>query len=193
MSETKSDHTVIDEKLLDLENFSQNIPEFEKRDLDLTLLKNGISQTSEVQTNKEFDEFFSGLIGSDKDSSKRTEKSKQISELERSLAELDLAMDSFSGPNTGFDEPNSPCLLPQIPQNQNQTQPPLEQLTSENIALLNDILNGGQSANSEWDSIGEDTFLPAGILKQSLGDVCIPTEQKKASTMSSNTVRYNIN
>ncbi|XP_033210552.1 islet cell autoantigen 1 isoform X2 [Belonocnema kinseyi] len=175
-----------DEKLLDLGNVSQNVLESEKLDLDTTL-KNGITQASESQTDKEFEDFFSNLVPEKKDSAKRVEKSKNVSELEKSLAELDLAMDSFSGP-AGFDFPSSPCLTPQTPLNQNQNpnqpQPPLEQLTSENIALLNDILNGGPSANTDWDSIGDDTFLPPGILKQSLGDACLPTEQKKTPTRS---------
>ena len=185
MDEAKSDK-IKDETLLDLGNASQDVLEFEKLDLGTTS-KNGIAQNSDSQTDKEFEDFFSNLVPNKKESSKRAEKSKNISELEKSLAELDLAMDSFSGP-ADFDFPSSPCLTPQAPlnqnQNPNQSQPPLEQLTSENIALLNDILNGGPSANSDWDSIGDDTFLAPGILKQSLGDACLPTEQKKTVTSS---------
>ncbi|XP_043474219.1 islet cell autoantigen 1-like protein [Leptopilina heterotoma] len=166
-----------DDKLLDFENISQD---FLENKSNLTVTKNGNTETFESQTDKEFEEFFSNLVPGKKETSTvRQIKEQTITELEKNLAELDLAMDSFNAPSSGYDFLSSPCLTPQTSQNPNQQQSPLEQLTSENIALLNDILNVGPSTHNEWDSVGDDTFLPPGILKQSLGDACIPIEQQK--------------
>lgn len=183
--EPKSDNKD-DDKLLDFENITQDFLELDKKlNSKLTMSKNGNTQPSESETDKEFEEFFSSLVQAKKNSTSMetsTIKDQTISELEKNLAQLDLAMDSFNAPS-GYDFFNSPCLTPQTSQNPNQQQQQqqleLEQLTSENIALLNDILNVGPSTNNEWDSVGDDTFLPLGILKQSLGDACIPIEQQK--------------
>lgn len=174
---SNSDNNKKDDKLLDFETISQDF--FENKS-NLTLTKNGNIDTSESQTDKEFEEFFSTLVPSKKETSTvRQIKEQTITELEKNLAELDLAMDSFNAPSSGYDFLSSPCLTPQTSQNPNQQQSPLEQLTSENIALLNDILNVGPSTHNEWDSVGDDTFLPPGILKQSLGDACIEQQQQQ--------------
>lgn len=175
--EPKSDNK-LNENLVDFENIPQDFLELGKPNSNPTVSKNGNIQPSESQTDKEFEEFFSNLVQAKKNSSIITQKNQTITELEKNLAELDLAMDSFNDPS-GLDFLSSPCLTPQTSQNQEQQQSPLEQLTSENIDLLNDILNGGPSTINEWDSVGDDTFLPPGILKQSLGDACIPVEQQK--------------
>lgn len=185
---SNSDNNKKDDKLLDFETISQDF--FENKS-NLTLTKNGNIDTSESQTDKEFEEFFSTLVPSKKETSTvRQIKEQTITELEKNLAELDLAMDSFNAPSSGYDFLSSPCLTPQTSQNPNQQQSPLEQLTSENIALLNDILNVGPSTHNEWDSVGDDTFLPPGILKQSLGDACIEQQQQQKPPLNEPVSNY---
>lgn len=117
----------------------------------------------------DLEKFFGDLIMAEGDRSSGMQ-ARQM-ELEKSLTELDLAMDSFTGGGSVFDFNKATSLAGQNPLEQNQ--PSLQDLTSENVALLEDILNSGPSANTEWDSIASDTFLPPGILKQSLGDAIL--------------------
>ncbi|XP_034940488.1 islet cell autoantigen 1 [Chelonus insularis] len=165
-----------EEKLLDIENGSKD--EFGFESLNLTL--NPMSPVNETEKkgenadnifkeslaldhDKELEEFFGNLTS---EHFKTDEKS--MNELEKSLAELDLAMDSFTTGNTNFDFGDASVTSSS---SQDQPQQSIQLLTSENVALLDDILNSGPSANIEWDSMTGDTFLPPGILKQSLGDV----------------------
>ncbi|KAK0167993.1 hypothetical protein PV327_001837 [Microctonus hyperodae] len=142
-----------DEILLDIENDTKDNLDFQ------------IKETTSISDDKEFDEFFGNL-----ESQKLHEKDEK---LELSLAELDLAMDSFTSGNVNLDFGNASSLAASSTVNQDQTQQPLQLLTSENVALLDEILNSGPSTNFEWDSMTNDTFLPPGILKQSLGDAAL--------------------
>ncbi|XP_008546749.1 islet cell autoantigen 1-like protein [Microplitis demolitor] len=126
-----------------------------------------------VDNDKELEEFF-GIIPSYKI---KHHNAQHVKELEKSLAELDLKMDSFTGDNVNFDfdfdnatsfTPSSSTVAT-ISKDQAQ-QNSLQSLTSENIALLDEILDSGTKVNSEWDTLINDSFLPPGILKQSLGD-----------------------
>lgn len=88
------------------------------------------------------------------------------SKLEKSLADFDFAMDPF-GEATANLSPES-LIDTSLPKDSQQQ---IESLTSDNLAILSDILSGGPSPTADWDS-----FLPQGILKQSLG--AVGSEQK---------------
>lgn len=180
-----------DEKLLDIGDDSTNVSD----DTPLSLMQLNLnSQTSTKDEglesflnntpDKEFDDFFSNIdsqkkkLGDDK-----TVKKSPIDQmkLDESLTQLDLAMDSFIG-SGGFDFTNSPLYNPQ----QQQSQPPLDLLTSESVALFEEILNTGSGTGSnDWEMMSGDTFLPPGILKQSLGAATLGTNQKDPVSGSS--------
>lgn len=97
-------------------------------------------------------------------------------DLEKNLAELDLAMDSFTGMNsiTNYID-SSPKLNDQKGQSFNL-------LSNENQTLSDDIFSSEQhSYVNDWDAISNDTFLPSSILKQSLGDAAMGMIQKDTS------------
>ncbi|KAG8041238.1 hypothetical protein G9C98_002226 [Cotesia typhae] len=142
--------------------------------VDLNNFNDGKKESGE---DKELEEFFGSMV-----SYKSVfNNEKQVSELEKSLAELDLVMDSFNEENIHFDFDNAaslPSSSSEISKDKNQES--VQSLTSENIVLLDDILNGGSKANVGWDELINDTFLPAGILKQSLGDAAMGKKLCKA-------------
>lgn len=160
-----------DEVLLDIENDAKDDLDFQTWNMHSSVnteIPEQIKETTSTNEDKEFDEFFGNLA-----SEKLHQNDKHSSQLEWSLAELDLAMDSFTSGNVNLDFGNATSLAASSTTNQDQSQQPLQLLTSENVALLDEILNSGPSTNVEWDSMTNDTFLPPGILKQSLGDAAL--------------------
>lgn len=173
--QTQNDPNNQDEKLLDIGNDLK----FETLDLNSDYSTNNTDNTQKLEVSdrdRELEEFFGNLVG---ETTKENEQ--QSSQLEKSLAELDLAMDSFAGSNMIFDFGNTKSLGNN--EAHGESQPDLQILTSENVALLDEILNSGGSGNVEWESMAGDTFLPPGILKQSLGDVALG---RKAKSFGSN-------
>lgn len=172
------------EKLLDIEADTKDILELQNLNINLSPTKNGIAEHANTEHSRELDQFLGDInieLNKPIDDSKQTEnrKSKTQMDIDKSLSELDLAMNVFEICDTGF---NLADLSSIVPENQdNQSNQPLNLLTSENAALLNDIINDKEEsnhANSEWDSILNDTFLPPNILKQSLGDATLGVGQK---------------
>ncbi|KAK2585297.1 hypothetical protein KPH14_009982 [Odynerus spinipes] len=172
------------DKLLDIESDAKDILELKNLNTNPSPTKNGVVDHTNTGHNRELDQFFGDLnleINKPIDDSKQTEnmKTKTQIDIDKSLAELDLAMNVFDICDTGF---NLTDLSSIVPENQNnQSSQPLHLLTSENAALLNDIINDkdeSSNSNNEWDTILNDTFLPPNILKQSLGDATLGVGQK---------------
>ncbi|XP_015110020.1 islet cell autoantigen 1 [Diachasma alloeum] len=149
-----------EDKLLDFEEES-------KEDFDLESID--LAQKT-VSRDKELEEFFGN--GSDN----RPMDVNHTTELEKSLAELDLVMDSFVGGPLSFDFTDKTSLGSS--NQQESSQESLQLLTSENFQLLDDILNSEPTGNTDWDAMANDTFLPPGILKQSLGDATLGKTSK---------------
>lgn len=136
----------------------------------------GLESLLNDSTDKEFDDFFK-YLGDEKAVNNSETPLDQI-KLDESLTQLDLAMDSFTGSGGGFDFTNSPLFNNQ----QQQSQPPLDLLTSESVALFEEILNTGpSSSNNDWEMMSGDTFLPPGILKQSLGAATLGNHKDSVS------------
>ncbi|XP_011304302.1 islet cell autoantigen 1 isoform X2 [Fopius arisanus] len=131
-------------------------------------------ETLQLGQNEPRDQLLEQVFGNESDS--RPLDVKHTSELEKSLAELDLVMDSFVGGPSSFDFSDKTTSLGSS--NQQECQESLQLLTSENFQLLDDILNSGPTANTDWDAMANDTFLPPGILKQSLGDAALGKTSK---------------
>ncbi|KAH0560350.1 islet cell autoantigen 1 isoform X2 [Cotesia glomerata] len=166
-----------DEVLLDIgESSGENNSIFESLSLTADTDGNFDGNKKESGNDKELEDFF-GMSGYNSGLTNE----KQVSELEKSLAELDLAMDSFNEENINFDFDNATSLpSSEISKEKITKEDSVQSLTSENIALLEDILNGGAKANVGWDELMNDTFLPPGILKQSLGDAAMGKKLCKA-------------
>lgn len=156
----------------------------ESKDLNTSSTKNGIVEHLNSEHNRELDQFFGDLNleinKSINDSKQKIDKInvKTHLDIDKSLSDLDLAMDVFDICDTGF---NLTDFSSTVSENQStQSTQPLQLLTSENAAFLNDIINDkDESSNSnEWDAILNDTFLPPNILKQSLGDATLGVGQK---------------
>ncbi|XP_057332401.1 islet cell autoantigen 1-like protein [Microplitis mediator] len=156
-----------------LDDILLDIGENNEKVSDISTIATPNDNVDNVDNDKELEEFF-GIIPSFRI---KHHNAQHVNELEKSLAELDLKMDSFTGENVSFDFDfdNATSFTPSsstattISKDQAQ-QHSLQSLTSENIALLDEILDSGSKVNSEWDTLINDTFLPPGILKQSLGD-----------------------
>ncbi|KAF7403705.1 hypothetical protein HZH68_006499 [Vespula germanica] len=170
------------EKLLDIESDPKDV--LESKDLNTSSTKNGIVEHLNSEHNRELDQFFGDLNleinKSINDSKQKIDKInvKTHLDIDKSLSDLDLAMDVFDICDTGF---NLTDFSSTVSENQStQSTQPLQLLTSENAAFLNDIINDkDESSNSnEWDAILNDTFLPPNILKQSLGDATLGVGQK---------------
>ena len=153
--------------------------------IDLDLPKNA---SPSATANKDLSNFFDDMLIEDKKRSTDNTQEQRHIELDKSLTELDLAMDSFIGGASAFDFNKATSLAAPNPQSETNQQT-LQYLTSENVALLEDILNSGPSANTEWDSISGDTFLPPGILKQSLGDAILGVNNKESHHRSNEKVQ----
>ncbi|XP_043502547.1 islet cell autoantigen 1-like protein [Polistes fuscatus] len=171
------------EKLLDIESDPKDNLELKDLNINPNSTKNGVVEHSNTEHDRELNQFFGDLnleINKSLDESKQ--KLDKINmkthlDIDKSLSELDLAMNVFDICDTGF---NLTDLSSTLSENQsNQNSQPLQLLTSENAALLNDIINDKDESNSnEWDAILNDTFLPPNILKQSLGDATLGVGQK---------------
>ncbi|XP_015595214.1 islet cell autoantigen 1 [Cephus cinctus] len=177
-----------DVKLLDIGNDTEDILGLDGLDLSMTSTSNDTKVQNILSSSRsaELSDLFGNLMSegtlNGKISSHETPSSGQL-QLDKSLAELDLAMDSFGTGGTGLDFINPPSLARQT--SQEQTQQPLQLFTSESVALLDDILNSSTNSNTDWDTLTGDTFLPPGILKQSLGDAALGTIQKHFHATSS--------
>ncbi|XP_043668281.1 islet cell autoantigen 1 isoform X2 [Vespula pensylvanica] len=170
------------EKLLDIESDPKDV--LESKDLNTSSTKNGIVEHLNSEHNRELDQFFGDLnLEINKSINDNKQKIDKINvkthlDIDKSLSDLDLAMDVFDICDTGF---NLTDFSSTVSENQStQSTQPLQLLTSENAAFLNDIINDkDESSNSnEWDAILNDTFLPPNILKQSLGDATLGVGQK---------------
>lgn len=179
------------EKLLDIESDPKSNLELKNLNMNISPTKNGVAEHTNIEHNRELHQLFGNLnleMNKSMNDTKQTENMKTKSEIDidKSLSELDLAMDVFDICDAGF---NLTDLSSIISENQNiQGNQPLQLLTSENAALLNDIINDkdeSNNSNNEWDTILNDTFLPPNILKQSLGDATLGIGQK--GTQLSNT------
>ncbi|XP_046487475.1 islet cell autoantigen 1-like protein isoform X2 [Neodiprion pinetum] len=171
-----------DEKLLDIGDDS-HIPD--NTELSLSQLNlntddenrdKGLQSFLNSTEDKELADFFNNIDPQTKklNEEKSAKKIDQV-KLDESLTQLDLAMDSFTGTGVGFDFTNSPLFNPQ----QQQPQAPLDLLTSESVALFEEILNTTPTTSAnDWEMMSGDTFLPPGILKQSLGAATLGTNQK---------------
>ncbi|KAL2726458.1 islet cell autoantigen 1-like isoform X2 [Vespula squamosa] len=172
------------EKLLDIESDPKDVLESKDLNTSPSSTKNRIVEHLNSERNIELDQFFGDLNleinKSINDSKQKIDKinMKTHLDIDKSLSELDLAMDVFDICDTGF---NLTDLSSTVSENQSsQSTQPLQLLTSENAAFLSDIINDkDESSNSnEWDAILNDTFLPPNILKQSLGDATLGVGQK---------------
>lgn len=187
-SETVNNGKDTDEKLLDIDDDDSN-KTLENTNLSLTKLNldsqsmnrdTGLENFLKSTQDKELDDFFSNINSQSENSAedkliKKSPAEIDQTKLDESLTQLDLAMDSFTG-SGGFDFTNSPLFNPQ----QQQQQPPLDLLTSESVALFEEILNTRPSTSAnDWEITSGDTFLPPGILKQSLGAATLGTSQKE--------------
>ncbi|XP_044004269.1 islet cell autoantigen 1 [Aphidius gifuensis] len=152
-----------DEKLLDINyDESKNI----QKKIDSTLNDN------KKPSDKVLDDFFLTL----------NDKKKIINnDIENNLAKLDLEMDSFiANTNEIFDFTSAPIVDQSTSSDKNQ----FEFLANENMTLLDDILTNDSTGNAEWDAFTKESFLPAGILKQSLGDVTLCKNQMKTKSFN---------
>ncbi|XP_015178950.1 PREDICTED: islet cell autoantigen 1 [Polistes dominula] len=171
------------EKLLDIESDPKDNLGLKDLNISPNLTKNGVVEHHNIEHDSELNQFFGDLnleINKSLDESKQKLDKINIKshlDIDKSLSELDLAMNVFDICDTSF---NLTDLSSTISENQsNQSSQPLQLLTSENAALLNDIINDKDESNSnEWDAILNDTFLPPNILKQSLGDATLGVGQK---------------
>ncbi|XP_046749888.1 islet cell autoantigen 1 isoform X2 [Diprion similis] len=171
-----------DEKLLDIGDDSHISDNTELSLSKMHLNTDDVNRDKGLQSflnntqDKELADFFNNIDPQTKksDEDKSAKKIDQV-KLDESLTQLDLAMDSFTGTGVGFDFTNSPLFNPQ----QQQPQPPLDLLTSESVALFEEILHATPSTSAnDWEMMSGDTFLPPGILKQSLGAATLGTNQK---------------
>ncbi|XP_043266487.1 islet cell autoantigen 1-like protein isoform X2 [Venturia canescens] len=155
----------IDEKLVNIDTHLSDIASAESSQSNNK--PNG--NQSKLISNDGIGDFFDQMFV--KENKASNDMQAQHLELEKSLVELDIAMDSFTENGAVFDFNKATSLATQNTQEQNQQS--LQLLTSENVALLEDILNSGPNLDDGWGSISNDTFLPSGILKQSLGDAIL--------------------
>lgn len=175
--ESQADKSKTQEKLLDID--SELIDCLESIDLSSSSPLREANAEKLTPGDEELNEFFnlckenkekpSPLNGSGASQVLESNQSK----LEKSLADLDFAMDPFGEAAADVNLSPESLIDTSLPKNSQQQ---IESLTSDNLAILNDILSGGPSPTSEWDS-----FLPQGILKQSLGAVGL--EQKSATNL----------
>lgn len=185
------------EGLLFFDDFQDNVEEAEEAkspedEKDKKLLDVG----NENQMNFEALGSLSGLKDSKEDKEEAKKRDKEFFDFFDSLGEkstksdvglLDDKVTSLSL----LDQPGL-SLAPTSLNPQQDSSQSFEQLSSESMTLLNDILNegGNSSGNStEWDSLIGDTFLPSNILKQSLGDV-LNEGKSSTSTMSETMVIF---
>ncbi|XP_015438273.1 PREDICTED: islet cell autoantigen 1 isoform X3 [Dufourea novaeangliae] len=167
-----------DEKLLDIEYDAENILELEGLDMDSGSSKNGIVQSnSKGEPTEDLNQLFDNLIfdnlSCNSEQSANNKQEGNPSELQKTLEEEKLGMDIFDKSDANFNLSNLSSLKVQ-----DQEEQSLNSLTSENLALLNDILGDKPSISNEWEAIASDTFLPPNILKQSLGDAALGVGQK---------------
>ncbi|XP_047351945.1 islet cell autoantigen 1 isoform X1 [Vespa velutina] len=169
------------EKLLDIESDPKDILESKDLNTSPSSTKNGMVEHLNSEHNKELDQFFGDLnLEINKSINDNKQKIDKINmkthlDIDKSLSELDLAMDVFDICDTGFNLTDLSSTV-----SESQSSQPLQLLTSENSALLSDIINDKDecSNSNEWDAILNDTFLPPNILKQSLGDATLGVGQK---------------
>ncbi|XP_072757066.1 uncharacterized protein Ica69 isoform X3 [Anoplolepis gracilipes] len=180
-SESISEKTKQNEKLLDIENEPKDI--LINLDTPANSSRNGIVNTNDTENDKGLEEFFGNLI-LEKDVSNNTGQSIKKTEennhstFKKSSEEQKLAMNIFEECNTDFNLTDLPLLSSEAQQQQS-----LNLLASESAALFDEILNDKQQCtNNDWEGISNDTFLPPNILKQSLGDAALGMGQKSTTT-----------
>lgn len=167
-----------DEKLLDIECDSKSVLELEGLDANSSSSKNEtVQSTSTTEHKKELSQLFDNFVLDNNVSytsehlTNNTQGGNQ-SDLDRSFTEQNSDLNMFDKSDTNF---NLISLSALEAQDQEQS---LQSLTSENMALLSDILSDKQSITDKWEALSSDTFLPPNILKQSLGDVALGIGQK---------------
>lgn len=176
-SEKDTDNT--DEKLLDIENDTKDM--LINIDTTTDLSRNGILH--DINNDKNLEDFFENLI-LDKHISNDSVKQpiNKIGEndhtkLNKDFEKQKITMDIFGESNTHpFHSANLSSLT-----TEGQDQQSFNLLASESTALLDDILNDKEPANSEWEHMS-NTFLPPNILKQSLGDATLGIGKKETKT-----------
>ncbi|XP_012283450.1 islet cell autoantigen 1 [Orussus abietinus] len=200
-------NSVQEGQLLDIDNDPVESLDIGSLDLSSHIAKKeDTSEKPEVDHNKQLDEFFASLASEEHPAANSQPLANKpdrvitqaslLPGLDESLADLDLAMDSFgSGSSASAADFLDPVSLKSASTNmaQNQPQESLQLLSTESIALLDDILNGGPSTSSEWDAVTEDTFLPPGILKQSLGEAMQTSTRGNPSLMNSDKTKKSKN
>lgn len=160
-----------DEKLLDLEYEAKDVLDFD--DFTGNSSNNGIAEHAS-NIDKDLDRFFGNLVLDQSTSREQANEKSQDgnqSKTDKNSKKQEPTMDIFAGCNANFD----------LSRVESQAES-LHSLTSESAALLNDILNDKQTTGNEWDGLSNDTFLPASILKQSLGDATLGVGQKTMPT-----------
>ncbi|XP_078042077.1 islet cell autoantigen 1-like protein [Augochlora pura] len=170
-----------DEKLLDIEGDTKDILDMEGLETSSGSSKNGIVQLdSNTERKEDLHQLFDNLILDNNVSQpgNNIREENQL-KLEKNLEKKDLELDIFDKSGTNFNLSTLSSL-----ESQDQGEQSLESLTSENLALLNDILGDKPNIGNEWDAIATDTFLPPNILKQSLGDVALGIGQTTMPTNS---------
>ncbi|XP_031826463.1 islet cell autoantigen 1-like protein isoform X2 [Nomia melanderi] len=173
-----------DEKLLDIECDTKDILEFDGLDMNSSSTKNEILQLDSNTKHKEdLHQLFDNLILDNNVSCKNeqsviSKEEENLSKLQKSV-EQNLELNIFDKSDTNFTLSDLSSL-----ELQDAGEQSLQSLTSENLALLNEILGDKQDITNEWETIATDTFLPPNILKQSLGDAALGIGQKGMPTMS---------
>lgn len=172
-----------DEKLLDIECDTKDMLELEGLNINSSSSKNGIiSPTSNIEHKENLNQLFDNLV-LDNNVSRNSEQSINNTKegnqfkIHKNFEEPNLGMDIFDKSIMNFNASNLSSL-----DIQDQGEQSLQALTSENMALLNDILSDKQSIGNEWEALSNDTFLPPNILKQSLGDAALGVGHKSMPT-----------
>lgn len=181
-----NDNNKEDEKLLDIECDTKDILKLDGLDTSPSSSKNGIVQLDSNTEHKEnLHELFDNLILDNNVSCKNEQSANNTreenhSKLQKSLEKQNLGLDIFDKSDTNFNLSTLSSL-----ELHDQGEQSLQSLTSENLALLKDILGDKPNIGNEWDAIATDTFLPPNILKQSLGDAAMGIGQKTMPTNNS--------
>ncbi|XP_011162291.1 islet cell autoantigen 1 isoform X2 [Solenopsis invicta] len=181
-SENTSEKNKKDEKLLDIDNEPKDT--LINLDTSTNSSRNGIvHNTNDTENDRSLEEFF-GNLSLEKDASNNTQQSINKTEktshtvFSKSSEEQKSVMDIFGECNTDFNLADLSPLSSEARQQQS-----LNLLASESAVLFDEILNDKQqSANSDWEGISHDTFLPPNILKQSLGDAALGMGQKSTAS-----------
>ncbi|XP_076649763.1 islet cell autoantigen 1-like protein [Halictus rubicundus] len=193
-TDNTNDNNKQDEKLLDIEYDTKDILKLDGLDTSPSSSKNGIVQLdSNTEHKEDLHELFDSLILDNNVSRKNEQSANNTQEenhlkLQKSLEEQNLGLDIFDKSDMNFSTNLS--TLSSL-ESQDQGEQSLQSLTSENLALLKDILGDKPNIGNEWDAIATDTFLPPNILKQSLGDAAMGIGQKTMPTNNTDDKKKN--